>query len=420
VSTAYTPNNLNQYTAIGTQTSGGTSCSGASQGLSYDCNGNLTGDGTFSYGYDAENRLLTASKTGLAAAYQYDPLGRRTRKSGTGVVGTFYLSDGADEIAEYDGTSGALTERYIPGPAIDEPVAMVDGTTGAKEYFHANHQGSIIAMTGDNGLRVEGPFKYDPYGNCFAGSNPCSTGEPYRFTGRRLDPETGLYYYRARYYDPAKGRFLQTDPVGYTADLNLYTYVGNDPTDKTDPTGLVAGVDDAAEIALIGLTAGTVAWTCEQSGACPQTAKWIWSKIDQVRGKGQSPAKPKAQAKPSNKKTPQNRKNDPSDPRRGPPPNDGNAAPHGGPDHQEAMRQEIENARSQGAENIRANQTQVDLHGNSVGNNRPDVQYDLNGDHYNVEFDKNATRSAEHGETIRQNDPDSVCITNMICGKSPK
>jgi RHS repeat-associated protein len=84
---------------------------------------------------------------------------------------------------------------------------------------------------------VEGPFKYDPYGNCFAGSNPCSAGEPYRFTGRRFDAETGLYYYRARYYDPQKGRFLQTDPVGYSADMNLYTYVGNDPTDATDPTG---------------------------------------------------------------------------------------------------------------------------------------------------------------------------------------
>jgi YD repeat-containing protein len=130
--TAYTPNNLNQYTAIGTQTAGGTSCSGATQGLSYDCNGNLTYDGTFTFGYDAENRLLTASKTGLAATYQYDPLGRRTKKSGTGVATTYFLSDGSDEIAEYDST-GALTTRYIPGPAIDEPIAMVTAA-GAKTY----------------------------------------------------------------------------------------------------------------------------------------------------------------------------------------------------------------------------------------------------------------------------------------------
>jgi RHS repeat-associated protein len=116
---------------------------------------------------------------------------------------------------------------------------MVAGTAApyTHEYFQPNHQGSIIAMTSDAGDRVEGPFKYDPYGNCFAGSNPCSAGEPYRFTGRRFDAETGLYYYRARYYDPQKGRFLQTDPVGYSADVNLYTYVGNDPVDRTDPTG---------------------------------------------------------------------------------------------------------------------------------------------------------------------------------------
>jgi RHS repeat-associated protein len=63
------------------------------------------------------------------------------------------------------------------------------------------------------------------------------SGEQFRYTGRRLDPETGLYYYRARYYSPVLGRFLQTDPVGYGPDLDLYTYVGNDPLDKNDPSG---------------------------------------------------------------------------------------------------------------------------------------------------------------------------------------
>jgi RHS repeat-associated protein len=148
---------------------------------------------------------------------------------------TYYLSDGTDEIAEYS-SAGALATRYVPGPAIDEPIAMVT-SGGTKTYFHANHQGSIVAMSGAGAVLTEGPYIYDPYGSCFSGAAPCSSGEPYRFTGQRLDPETGLYYYRARYYGPGIGRFWQTDPVGYTADLNLYTYVGNDPTDKEDPSG---------------------------------------------------------------------------------------------------------------------------------------------------------------------------------------
>jgi RHS repeat-associated protein len=128
----------------------------------------------------------------------------------------------------------------VPGPAIDEPVAVVTGNAApyTHHYFHANRQGSVIAMSDDSGAKAEGPYVYDPYGNCFSGGSACSSsGEPYRFTGRRLDPETGLYYYRARYYWPKGGRFLSTDPVGYDADLNLYTYVGNDPANRTDPSG---------------------------------------------------------------------------------------------------------------------------------------------------------------------------------------
>jgi RHS repeat-associated protein len=244
-STNYTPNTLNQYSAIGSQTAGGTSCQGAAQGLSYDCNGNLTFDGIFTYTYDPENRLVTATKTGntVQATYTYDPLGRRIEKSGNGVTTTYFLSEGTDEIAEYN-SGKVVTTRYIPGPAIDAPIAMETASTGAKEYFHTDRQGSIVAMSDSTGNLVEGPYIYDAWGNCFIGIIACSTsGEPYRFTGRRLDSETGLYYYRARYYDPAKGRFLQTDPVGYKADLNLYTYVGNDPSDKTDSGGLSCDTD---------------------------------------------------------------------------------------------------------------------------------------------------------------------------------
>ena len=231
-SDTYSSNNLNQYTDV----------SGAHP--SYDANGNMTGDGgAWTYSYDAENRLTAASNgSSVSAVYAYDPLNHRVHKSGAGVTEAFFLSDGVDdEIAEYDG-AGALVKRYVPGPAIDQPIAAITAA-GGRTYFHTDRLGSVIAMSGGSGTKTEGPYSYDPYGFVCSGvgNSTCSLasgGIPYKFTGRRLDPETGLYYYRARYYSHDLGRFLQTDPVGYEADLNLYTYVGNDPTDNTDETGL--------------------------------------------------------------------------------------------------------------------------------------------------------------------------------------
>jgi RHS repeat-associated protein len=214
-STTYVPNVLNQYASVGQLTA------------TYDLNGNLTTDGTYAYEYDEENRLRSATGPN-SVSYHYDPLGRRQSKSVNSTV-TQYLSNDQEEIGEYSGSGSAL-RYYLNGHAVDEHLAQVE-VSGAHYFYSTNHQGSVLAST--DGSQNITPIDYGPYGESAA----ASTGVAFRYTGRRLDAETGLYYYRARYYSPTLGRFLQTDPIGTRDDFNLYAYVGNDPMDKTDPAG---------------------------------------------------------------------------------------------------------------------------------------------------------------------------------------
>jgi len=252
-----TINTLNQYASM-------TPAGGTAQALSYDPNGNLIGDGAMNLAYDPENHLVLVSGS-ASATYAFDPLGRRQTKSTGGNV-TNFLGDGDDEIAEYDG-SGNLERRFVPGPAINSPIAYENctvpsnclGTNMTAEYYHTDHHGSVIAMSGSTGnpVTAESQYTYDAYGN-----NPSMslTGQPFRYVGMYLDAETGLYHDRARSYAPVLGRFLQTDPVGYKDDVDLYTYTHDDPIDGVDPSGL-----DTYGLG-VGVAIDTPLFTIEVSG----------------------------------------------------------------------------------------------------------------------------------------------------------
>jgi len=212
----------------------------------YDTKGNLTSDGTWTFTYDAENRLTGASKTSggtVTATYSYDPLDRRISKTVNGLV-TKYLWAGQNVVAEYD-DEDTLLRRYVHGAGVDEPVAQIEyspatGTT----YFHQDHLGTVVAITDDEGDLVDS-FSYSTHGEVGIEG---SEGAIWRFAGRQYDKETGLYYNRARYYSPRDGRFLQVDPAGDVDSLNLYQYAMWDPITNKDPTGLaVCGKGEFSE-----------------------------------------------------------------------------------------------------------------------------------------------------------------------------
>ena len=203
---------------------------------SYDANGNmLLGDGRIMT-YDYENRLSTVRKNGATTTFVYDGDGGRVKKtvtSGSTTTTTTYIG----KLYVCEGTScsrliyaGTQRIALVPMPP--------SGRTPSPSYFHPDHLGSTSVLTNAQGVAEE-HNSYRPYGQLHTHTGTADVA--YKYTGQERDPSTGLYFYNARYYDPALGRFLSPDTLvqnpGDPQSLNRYAYSRNNPVLYTDPTG---------------------------------------------------------------------------------------------------------------------------------------------------------------------------------------
>jgi RHS repeat-associated protein len=239
---------------------------------SYDQNGNLTrkqhkasGARTV-YSWNTKNQLLRyerypnaiATTPSQVIAFTHDPLGRRASKADNGIIER-YVYDGDDLIGVLN-SAGNVLRSFTFGANIDEPLGM--SGTGINRYFHANHLGSIMALTTEAGIVSQ--YDYDPYGKTQISGDLVNR---FRYTAREQDAED-LYYYRSRYYDPTIQRFISEDPIGLAGGSNLYLYVNANPINAIDPIG-----EDALSIALTAF--GTdVTFPDPTDAAWPKWAAW--------------------------------------------------------------------------------------------------------------------------------------------------
>ncbi|PCJ51507.1 MAG: hypothetical protein COA79_26100, partial [Planctomycetota bacterium] len=208
-----------------------------STGFTHDDNGNMTSDGTNDYEYDAMNRLIKATVGSTVTEYSYDALNRRVQKE-VGGVKTNYIYNNIFVIEEQDDI-GVLEKSFIHGEQYIDEIIML--TTGGNDYYYLeDYRNSIIGLSDTSGNILE-RYEYTVFGertvlnDDYTIKSSNLIDNDYGFTGRRHDAETGIMYFRGRYYSAQLGRFLSRDPLGYVDGMSLYRgYFG---VNGLDPLG---------------------------------------------------------------------------------------------------------------------------------------------------------------------------------------
>jgi RHS repeat-associated protein len=198
--------------------------------FTHDDEGQLSAKNSTTYTFDYEHRLKSI---GSSIQYFYDGMGNRVSAVRNGVT-TKYIYDASGNLLAEADVNNVIQRYYIYGNGLR---AMV--TAGGQLYcYHYNATGNTIAIT-DSSQNIVNKYAYTPFGEI--GNEQETFAQPFKYVGQYgvMSESNGLYYMRARYYDPTLGRFISEDPAGFRGgDVNLYVYVGNNPVLLIDPSGL--------------------------------------------------------------------------------------------------------------------------------------------------------------------------------------